>query len=360
MDRSDQIECRIDELVCSDAFESRLGHAHVARLAESIRDRGLIHPPIVRADTMEVIAGEDRVAAHVLLNASHVLCDLVFCSDEEVTAIREAENKHRRPHTGAELLELVERKVKTILPPPPAPSHTPASMPPLPLPPLEEPDVGRPKTERTKAIEELAAETGRSPEAIRKATERAAKKKAKEAAVGAPASGFETWGREVPAELLESTTKAHKALTEASSKVSAAIAALTKLQKEALIRDGLANQIAVMLQDAGRALRGARPSALCPWCKGQEKLLKGCAACFGTAYAVEATMDMIPATLRDPRIVMALGKEMRLAEPPPAPVGHSSTGLEAYDGQDPFDYDETERRDSDISDLFPDDAEEVS
>jgi hypothetical protein len=297
-------DVRLDALTCSDDFDKRLVQTHVIKLADSIRKLGLIHYPLVRMGaTLEVIAGEDRVAACVLLNLDSVTCRLVSCTDAEVLELREAENRDRRNHTGTELAELVQKKLETL--PPPA-ALTP------------EKHVGRPKLEKTLALEEVAEEAGISKDAARKKIERAQKKaqRAQEAgdAPEASAPPFETWGRAVDPVLLAETAEAHRALTDAASKVSTALGRLTAIQNKALIRDGLANQLAELLKEASRSLRHARPAALCAWCKGQPDLRKGCAACLGAAYLLEANMGSVPAELKYPQAIMVGGKPMALVE----------------------------------------------
>jgi DnaJ-class molecular chaperone len=77
-----------------------------------------------------------------------------------------------------------------------------------------------------------------------------------------------------------------------------------------------------MLQAARRDLdklseevKGMRPSRLCPYCKGQDKVFEDCKACLGSSYITKSQDQSIPAKLDDRKHlhIMKNGKTVELA-----------------------------------------------
>lgn len=295
----------IGNLVCSPGFEERTRKPHVAALAESIRDTVLIHAPMVRERDSQVVAGEDRVAAYCVLDRPEIRVTLVECSDEELEAIRAAENKFRRQDISAEeLLARVEALAPTI----PAPGEpvmeweaasATALLDDMGLTierhPLTGP--GRPKKARTVALEAVAEETGKSVESVRKATERAAAKRDK--------ASIELWGTEQPTEWLDRVQAQRRLLTGASDKVTAAMASLTRLQTRSPIDDALSHELHLALQEKAHAIRALRPACVCAWCKNT---VPDCTACGGRGYLTESQAAMVPEELKAGSVVVVGGK----------------------------------------------------
>lgn len=294
MNRIEQTTLGIDLLRCSESFESRLGKVHVAKLAESIRDTGLIHPPVVRAKDFEVIAGEDRVAAHVLLNRDEVLVDLVECTDEEVEAIRAAENRHRRPHTADEVAALVAKleaeneaveEVETFLDPeaklpdgfygPDADDDYSSmrkffSSERVPLP-EEEPKPGRPPTPHGTAVIEAAEKLDVSPSTVYK--------KLRDAARSGPP--FETWGREASPKVVARAAESYKAITTICDILRKAHAKVLRADKWGTLNAAIACDMESEIKAMIETLELKRPIALCPDCFAQDD---DCHICNGLGY----------------------------------------------------------------------------
>lgn len=272
----------IASLVCSDDFERRLGEKHVAELAESIRDIGLINRPWVRASDMKVICGEDRIAAHCMLNCDFVEARVVECTDEEFDKVRMAENRYRRsPEQVKELVEAIEAKLEE--------QEEAVS---LGVEVEEERRPGRPKTIHGTAVEEAAKQLGTTPNAVRKKLARAV-----EADKNAPP--FETWGREAPEKIVKDARRAYEALTNAYSKITSAMAIITDMQKANVLSDSVANDIWQNLHSAAEFAKSMRPEALCPWCKGDKKFAKKCGFCLATGSVNAYKANQAPANLKE-------------------------------------------------------------
>lgn len=300
MNRIEQTTLGIDLLRCSESFESRLGKVHVAKLAESIRDTGLIHPPVVRASDFEVIAGEDRVAAHVLLNRDEVLVDLVECTDEEVEAIRAAENSHRRPHTADEVAALVakleaeneaveevetsvlgdefEEETQWNLNPEDAKdvlwvdvSNGERVPPAKAMEMVEAAKPGRPPTPHGTAVIEAAEKLEVSPSTVYK--------KLRDAARSGPP--FETWGREANPKVVARAAESYKAITTICDILRKAHAKVLRADKWGTLNAAIACDMESEIKAMIETLELKRPIALCPDCFAQDD---DCHICNGLGY----------------------------------------------------------------------------
>ena len=301
MNRIEQTTIGIDLLKCSDSFESRLGKVHVAKLAESIRDTGLIHPPVVRATDFEVIAGEDRVAAHVLLNRDEVLVDLVECTDEEVEAIRAAENGHRRPHTADEVAALVAKleaekeaveEVETWVAneaddfangltdrgPQSGVDDEPITTEEA-WEHVEEFGVGgngpakpgRPPTTHGTAVIEAAEKLEVSPSTVYK--------KLRDAARSGPP--FETWGREANPKVVARAAESYRAITTICDILRKAHTKALRADKWGTLNAAIACDMESEIKAMIETLELKRPIALCPDCFAQDD---DCHICNGLGY----------------------------------------------------------------------------
>lgn len=337
MKRIEQTPVFIESLYCSDEFHTRLQKPHVSRLADSIKAHGLIHPPVVRASDMQVIAGEDRIAAHHLLGLDEVLVDLVECSDEEVTALREEENDKRR--SPAEVKAMVDGLAASYIGGDATPlESTPHSVPghedlveeveswldPSQTDPQEGVDTrfdngwlgpstephsaivgeppkrprGRPKGQKSKAIEETAKKLGVTPNAVRKKIARVEPE--------GDAPPWNDWGREKP-EIQEKAAAAYRLINRARSQVLSAMKSVTIAGKALAISDADTTETWEALKKTGERLASLRPTMLCGWCKGQPKVMKGCAACNGMGYLAEGVA--VPKDLQNAGVVMVFGRK---------------------------------------------------
>lgn len=276
---------------------------------------------------MQVIAGEDRVAAHHLLGLDEVLVDLVECSDEEVTALREEENDKRR--SPAEVKAMVDelvaddgfRMMGSF-----EPLADDAYMAPAVEVGVEmsedimpadwefntDPEVtvqeamnaespkrprGRPKTQKSKAIEEAAKKLGVTPNAVRKKIARVEPE--------GDAPPWNDWGREKP-EIQEKAAAAYRLINRARSQVLSAMKSVTIAGKALALPDDTATGIWDSLKATAEKLANARPTQLCGWCKGVPKIQKGCAACNGFGYLPSEAI--VPRELQKADVVMVHGR----------------------------------------------------
>jgi hypothetical protein len=345
-----------------DAFIARTTSPHVLALWESIKEVGLLHHPMLRQSDLRVIHGEDRIAAHYAGGATEVACTLVECTDEELLTIRRHENAHRRDESAAELLARVEaaekelQYVRDFVPTISADCHidtesvaagviqfypgadgellesVPWSVPSrddlvsavLAAEPTPEPrKAGRPKSRRGKALDQIAAEVGRTPNAVRKATERQAKKR--------ELNVIELWGREQPPAWLDPVLEARAGFTDAAAKVQAAMAALTRLGSASQLRDGVLGAQHGALKEVGQQLRLCRPAALCAWCKNLRGVVGNCTACRGLGYLTEEELGQVPDKLKDPRVVMVEGRATRVEESPVSTSAFSAAAESEFD-----------------------------
>lgn len=355
-------EVAIDNLIVSDEFPLRLERPHVRELADSIHELGCIHPPLARQEpdgAYTVGPGEDRVAAHVLLGLPAVTVRLIACEDHELELLREAENRMRRKESPAELLEMVERltaerdRARELEAS--ASSDATALRDELseleakaggvavaamvrdntPLAPLvdgdysvvlgddgkfrvEQPDDdglidedppprkgGKPKTDRMRAVERVAAQTGRPVETVRKAVEREERRREK--------ASIELWGREQPPEWLEPVLALRAAISGVYDRLKGAAGTLTKTRLD------LGDEREA-LKTTARAIRSRRPAAVCAWCKNVDRYVVDCTACKGVGWISEEMLEQVPEALRDPRKAMVQGQEVELEWEPLAIV----------------------------------------
>lgn len=83
----------------------------LASLAESIREVGLVEPVVVRrADHgYQLIAGERRLRAHVILHAEEIRASVIECSDQDMAVLALVENVGREDLTDYEIGQSLRR-----------------------------------------------------------------------------------------------------------------------------------------------------------------------------------------------------------------------------------------------------------
>lgn len=83
----------------------------LASLAESIREVGLIEPVVVRrvADEYQLIAGERRLRAHVLLTLPEIKASVIECPDQDMVVLALVENVGREDLTDYEIGRSIRR-----------------------------------------------------------------------------------------------------------------------------------------------------------------------------------------------------------------------------------------------------------
>lgn len=97
-------ELRLDDIEVRE--RSRVAIGNIDSLAASIRDRGLLHPPVVRRDgeAWVLVAGQRRIEAARLLGWSKVTVTVAENAADEASALRAEgeENTEREPFTPEE------------------------------------------------------------------------------------------------------------------------------------------------------------------------------------------------------------------------------------------------------------------
>lgn len=284
-------------------WDARLKSDHVTRLAASLGvTAGPIQLPVVLADTYEIVAGADRLAAHQLAGREDAEVRMLRASPAGMLVVRAAENAVRRQDATQWAPVLVdamaqlerEQAAQAQVDEQLGPEED------------EPPEIagrrdrkspGRPKTERGQAREAAATVTGRSAEAIRSAEKRG---RAKERPPAPKAAKIETWGCDVPLVV----SLAVEAAAAAGREVEAAYRALGRsyLGLEGNVGTADIQELHRLHQELGDHLRRLVPAALCPWCKGAEGLRQGlgynCTGCGGVGWVGKERMSGAPERLR--------------------------------------------------------------
>lgn len=307
-------DVQLDKLTLDGSFKKRLKADHVKALSLSIESEiGMLNAPIVRVvrgKPMELLAGNDRVAAHKLLGREKVPARLVKCTDAEARQIVAAENAYRR-HDPQEqrqaLLELTEQLAADI-------QRTNPEVP--------KSGQGRRKTAKGMAREMVAKERGVTPESIRVQEYR--DKKAKQPKAPAPkaepaASPINPLGMDLSDEWVESINGVMSVYDEAVKHMAAILRGLTSFSNGALPKPkARLDRIRETLQEASDALRALIPEMLCPFCKGVEKVAAQCSGCETAMYITRSQVEtgkIPPQYLEqgDKAVVLFEGKMLPLA-----------------------------------------------
>jgi ParB-like chromosome segregation protein Spo0J len=274
--------------------------ARVQALAETYAQVGTLHAPVVRwvptADRQQnhehnrVLAGRDRIAAHMLIGSTELEVRYVECTDEEARRIELIENAHRRHDRGEQAtalkaLQEVLRVAEEQL--------------------IEQ--MGRQPTRRE--VHAAAAPVlGVLPETV------ARKEREVKATNGKrkPTSGLETWGLELDDAWHENLTKLTVAMESLAGSVTKALAASAFLQDNQLVTPAFAANVRQELASLSRIIRDNQPVALCPYCKGQEELQDKCGCCIGTGWVGPSKLRSAPEPLKDAKnLKVARAGELR-------------------------------------------------
>lgn len=281
----------------------------VAELAASQDAIGTIHEPIVRQEDMLVVAGENRIAAHVKRGKDFVTVTLVQCTDDEVGIVRRAENAHRRhnPERRRELMDelvvLMSKEIEKVKPG------------------IPNAGSGRRATAVGEARRKLAAERGVRPESIRQQEYRTKERKeaerlgmsvpdyrnAKKTGHMPPTSMLEepalppvkTLGMNLAPHFAAAMKELQQNVDHAAGKINHALSILTQMEGDGpdLIRSDKMRRAREFLQSAGSLVRMMRPWSLCPACAGIEQVTKECGTCIQSAYVTKDEEALVPAEL---------------------------------------------------------------
>lgn len=309
---------RIDSLHLPGDWRKRLTRKSVKRLAESVEELAMLHEPIVRKETNELLTGMDRTAAHVLLKRDEIRVKMVECSDEEALMIRDHENSRRR-HNEAGKVEIVEPVMPALQAREKAIKAKGEHK-------TKERRPGRPKTARGMAYEQEAEARGIRPNSVRTQAwrERAKAEREKQHKEQTKAKDpIYCFGMELDEAGLKIVIAMQQSLIEANGLIVNAQRELTQAMK----LPGAATRLAFMkdtLSETANTIRDLVPTMLCPYCKWLEPVTKDCACCEGAGFIGKGKESGVPKELMDKNNLVVLHRtEMvpvgKFVEPPPEP-----------------------------------------
>lgn len=267
----------IKSLVLPGDMRKRMKEPHVLQLGQSMGQVGMLHLPIVRHPSRELLSGGDRVAALMVRKQQTVVVRQVECTDREAQQIRLVENCERRHNLEkqreerAEMmatLEQDEQKKDTK---------------------RREKGAKVPReTPKGRARKEMAKQLDITPDAIRKQEQRTKHREEEEAVQYSKKlpEDFETFGLIVEGDLVREINEQTALLEELANFT---VGALSKLSRADVPHTDSAK---AALKTAGSCLRSALPVALCPWCKGF--VADQCAGCQGTATLPKSRLSSVP------------------------------------------------------------------
>lgn len=273
---------------------------HVIALAKS-RKTVALAPPVLNKTTGRVfvlLAGRDRIAADLLNEETMGWFKVVQTDAMGAKRVEREENLRRRNDDRDKLIaEEVEETKKSIVA---QDAKVAKETKPDTVSEKSKAPVGRPKTVETKAREAVAEKLKTTPDAIRKATERAAKadKPAKPAKPPVEAHGVAL----SPA-FIGVVTAIQGHLDDVDRHLKAAQAAMSRLpgpHHHGTLPAVIA-EATKAVHDIAARVRAQRPVSVCLSCKdpdGKEGRLDKCPACLGAGWiTVSATKD-VPAELK--------------------------------------------------------------
>lgn len=254
-----------------------LADPFVAELAEAIEAEGLIHFPVVHKNGLRPIAGEHRLAAHVLKGKRSVHVRLFDGTKIEEERLRVSENLHRKHRDQAKLrvAYLEAREAEE-----PISGHDVQELP-------EEPKPGRKKDPKVQVRKQVAEELGVSERQLRRDE---VKVKEPEPTPEVPHDlGIETHGKAHDRKRLEAIAAVGHAIEAAALKVDQARAALTRLTNSALpIDKDLVDTASAVLKNEAEKLRWWKPAAICPTCEDLDSKRSKCHSCIGHGWVPES------------------------------------------------------------------------
>jgi ParB-like chromosome segregation protein Spo0J len=297
-----------------------LEEPEVIERAESIDKHGLIHEPVVRDGTFQVLAGRRRIAATQRLGQKTVLCKVVSCSDSEAVEVEYQENLQRRRYTAEQERELRQKRqdmLASIL----ARESKGAE-------PRKPGQTGRVKTPRGKAREVVAKERGVKPETLRKQEYRNKQRKEKaggkaDAELRQEADPINALGLELDEQFSAQVRAIQLHVKEVNLLLRQASAKLTHLKNAELgYPDARLDRMRENLKSFTAVVANATPSCLCPWCKAIPAVMAECSACGSSGWITPDMEDAVPSELLEtdePKVVyqgsVRLAAEFLSADP---------------------------------------------
>lgn len=317
--------------------KSRMKLPHVIELAESIRERTgnrPIHLPTIEYPSKELLAGGDRIAACLINGDAKVWVQPVSqLTDQERRDIVRDENLHRRADDRDALIRqrVAEREEEIQA------QRIEAG-----------PDVrdddgflirkpGRKKTAKGEAREEVARELGTTPGAVRAAEARASaphvhfwtaveddgdgvteacscgETRGGDGPVPGPPPPVDTYGLPLLTDVVETAQVIlqQEIIAHADAALRRAQAELGKLANLPMVRG--AQQLIAQVHEVAAAVRRARWSAVCPYCKRLPHFVIGCKPCGTSGFVGADDMLGVADELKlggEQAMVVALGGRM--------------------------------------------------
>ena len=244
----------------------RMESARVKERAHSIDDIGMLHCPIVRWPTLELICGKDRVAALMLRGSVAVEVDLVECSDEEAKKIELAENYHRRHNEEEQRLMMTKMMADYTE------------------------DDAKPDVDRKAMASLMEHVPGEIP--VKGESE---KRQGRRSKATVRREGIKTMGMAVDDEWMAGTQKCLRHVLTAEKRVRAAMTALGHL-KEPYPR-GKGDRLRHAAKQFLAELKAAVPSMLCPHCKNVDGIKELCVGCQSSGFITKGQEKGVPRAL---------------------------------------------------------------
>lgn len=270
-------ELQIARLRLPGDFPRRVEEEKGKDRVRSIREHGLIHPPMVRVETQEVITGVFDIAAMVAAGETKVRCQLVECTDDELQILREQEVLQQKRLSPEERHAAVDRY--TLL--------------------LERQEERRIVEERirdpeangllfrrpkTAARERLAEVLGVSVDAVKQRELRARKRLREIGPFDGPEEAFKRFGMELTEEFEDRLMAAKAGLRKITNALEVAQRAMGALKKAKLdLPETRTKRLQAMIDEAVKWSKACKPVGLCPYCKGIPEVCNKCLSCNGSA-----------------------------------------------------------------------------
>ncbi len=268
----------------------RMESPRVQQLAASFTELGQLQDPVIRWQKkgphhMRLLAGRDRVAAHMLRDDVDVDVKMVECTDEEAHRVEHTENAIRRHNVEeqrkslAELLHMKEVATESLR----------KEL-------YREPTMRAVNTRVGEALNILPETVERKERDLRAATNQKAAPKV-----------VETWGLELELDWSERFQRTIMAMELLASKVTQALTAASFLSDPQLMPPSIGQDIRQELAQVSAHIRAHIPVALCPYCKGQDEVLAHCGGCLGSGWIGRQKLAAVPEELKDtedPRVYL--------------------------------------------------------
>lgn len=296
-------------------IKQRQSQPHVLALAKSIEDNGgdPIHAPTINAETYELIAGRDRMAALLLSGAKKAWCHVVAeVSETDAKRLEIAENLHRRRDDQdalrAQYVALAEAACSEN------DSVTQRGS----METISTLDAKRKGTARGAAIRAVAEAEGVTPRAIRQSLARAeadeepadpSESIEQAAELPPPVDTYDVPVAHLAQQFAE-VRVAQAAMDEADRALRKAQSALSGLKDGSALQRRLHAAVYQQIHNAAENVRYYRPTQLCPFCKALPHLVERCSCTHGFAGTYDAGFAIAPELLRrgDAAMVSAGGK----------------------------------------------------